>query len=232
MKRIFVVKYNGKKEPYNQQKVLSSILRVGIKPERAAKILSAVENRIYNQISTQELYRLVREEIRRQGFLRHSRLYCLREALAKMDPTDFEKFIQRILEKEQYDCQWNVLVKGFCIEHQIDVVAKSKKGEVIFVEVKHHRRFHRDCGLGVVAELWARLEDLQKNNQFDSAWLITNTKFSQHAQKYARCKHLRLTGWRYNLLGFASLANSEGLEKQIESLGVAAVDAIIKKLSS
>jgi hypothetical protein len=39
----------------------------------------------------------------------------------------------------------------------------------------------------------------QKKNacKFGRAWIITNTKFSEHAKQYASAKNIRLTGWRY-----------------------------------
>lgn len=201
--KIFVTKYDGSRQTYNQEKVLGSIFRSGVKKEDALKVLTQVEAKLYDGISTKELYQLVHEEIDRQGFHQHARFYRLREALAKMDPLDFEKFIKKILEKEGYECQWNVMVQGFCIDHQLDVIAK-KDNQLFFVEVKHHQNPHRDCGLGTVAELWARLDDIKDGFEkgtskydFSGAWLINNTKFSQHAKKYAQCKGIKLTGWRY-----------------------------------
>ena len=237
MKKIFVIKYDGAKQPYNREKVLTSILRVGVKKEEALKILSRVETKLYNQITTEKLYQIVNKEILRQNLPQHSRLYCLREAMAKMKPIDFEKFIKGVLEKEGYLSQWNVIVRGFCAEHQIDVIAKNKKGETFFIEVKRHRNFHRDCGLGTVVELWGRLDDLQKGYRagrhqydFSNAWLVNNTKFSEHAKKYATCKKLRLTGWRYTIEDIGVSYQKDGLEKKIEKLGLDMVDKMIRKV--
>ena len=232
LKKISVIKYDKSRQAYDQQKVLTSILRSGVKKEQALNVLGRIEASLYDNISTQKLYKKVEEEINRQKLPQHARFYRLREVLAKMDPIDFERFIKKFLEKEGYSCRWNVIVNGFCIEHQVDVIAENKKGETFFVEVKRHRRFHRDCGLGDVAELWARLEDIQKKHQFSTAWLITNTKFSQHAKKYARCKELKMTGWRYNLEHKDAIDSQNGLEKKIEEIGRDKVDAIIKKVCS
>ncbi|KPJ70467.1 hypothetical protein AMJ51_01820 [Microgenomates bacterium DG_75] len=232
--KITVVKYDGREEAYNQKKVLDSILRAGVNKEEAQKILSQVEAKLHDKITTKKLYQIVHQEIVRQNLPIQSNFYRLREALAKMDSIDFEKFIKEILEKEGYASQWNVIVPGFCVEHQIDVIAKNKSNETFFVEVKHHRNFHRDCGLGEMAELWGRLEDLQKGYQkgksqydFSNAWLITNTKFSEHAKKYASCKQLRLTGWRYEFEDITKQLK-DGLEKKIEKLGVEVVNQMIR----
>lgn len=237
MKKIFLTKYDGSKQLYDRRKVLTSILRIGVKREQVLDILAKVEAKLYDGISTKELYRIVKDEIDWQGLSLPGRLYRLRESLAKMEPGYFEKFIKKILEREKYFCQWNVLVSGFCVGHQIDVIAKSSNGGLFFIEVKRHRNFHRDCGLGEAAELWARLEDLQKGYKsnknkynFTTAWLITNTKFSEHAKKYAFCKDLRLTGWRYNFENRASGYDEDGLEKRIERLGAREVDKMIRRV--
>jgi hypothetical protein len=51
-------------------------------------------------------------------------------------------------------------------------------------------------GLGIPLTYWAVLDDIQKGkNYYDNMWLVTNTKFSMHAIKYAKAKGLLLTGW-------------------------------------
>ena len=225
-RKIFVTKYDGSREAYNQKKVLGSIVRAGVKKDEVVKILGLVEAKLYDGIPTSEIYQIIAAV--------HPHLYRLREALAKMGSIDFEKFVKKVLEKEGFSCQWNQIVAGFCIEHQLDIIAQNKQiskacfsqaqnkaHKLYFVEVKHHRNFHRDSGLGTVAELWARFEDLKtgfshgrNKYNFSAAWLITNTKFSGHAKQYAKCKGLKLTGWRHTLNG----TKGEGMEKMVERL--------------
>ena len=70
------------------------------------------------------------------------------------------------------------------------------------VECKHHISAHRDTGMGKVLQVWARLLDIQdgsriKKNPYKhiEAWMVTNTKFSGHARKFAKAKNIRLSGW-------------------------------------
>ena len=233
MKEIFVIKYNGKRQLYDRQKVLSSILHSGVQKNKVLEILKKIEGKLYNNIPTKELYQIVSKEIENYGLKQHSRTYRLREALSRLDSSSFEKFVKAFLEKESFKCIWNQKIQGFCIDHQVDVIAE-KNNETFFVEVKKHKNFHRDSGLGTVTELWARLEDLQKGFKtgktdinITNAWLITNTKFSDYAKKYSNCKGLKLLGWRYN----SSAQNkTEGLEKMIEGLGIGMVAEIVKNL--
>jgi hypothetical protein len=237
LKKVFVIKHDGSRQLYDQQKVLSSILRSGVEKKQAINILGQVESKLYDGIPTKEIYRIVSEEIKKSGLVHPSRLYRLRELLAKMDPIDFEKFIHQCLNQDGFESQWNILVDGFCIDHQLDIIAKDQEGTTFYVEVKHKRNPHRDIGLGTVAEVWARFEDLKKGYktgrnkyQFSSAWLFTNAKFSEHAKKYSRCKELNLTGWRYSLAEQGKQFEVVGLEKKIESLGMETINKILRKL--
>ena len=233
MKKIFVIKYNGERQPYDRRKVLSSILHSGVEKTKVFEILKKTEDKLYNNIPTRELYQIVYSEIENYGLKQHSRIYRLREALSRLDSADFEKFVKVFLEKGGFSCIWNKKIQGFCIDHQVDVIAEKNK-EIFFVEVKKHKNFHRDSGLGTVAELWARLEDLQKGFKagktkinIANAWLITNTKFSDYAKRYSKCKGLKLLGWRYNS---SAEGKTKGLEKMIENLGVGMVAGIVKNL--
>ena len=236
MKKISVTKYDGTREAYSQEKLVHSILRSGVKHDEVIPLLTKIESRLYEGIPTSEIYQMVHGTINEAGFQQSSRFYRIREAMAKMGSIQFEQFVAKILDKEGFSCQWNVIVPGFCIEHQIDVIAKNENGESFYIEVKHHRNPHRLCGLGIVAEIWARLEDLKhgyetgKNKyDFTSAWLICNTKFSDHAKQYSTCKNLMLTGWQYAFDTKGQRIN-EGLEARLDLLDRDEVDKLLQKV--
>jgi len=230
VKKIYVTKHDGSRQLYDQQKAVNSILRAGVKKEQVTKILGQVESQLYDGISTSKLYHLVAVEVDKAIAPGQPHFYRLRENLGRIGSIDFEKFIKKVLENQGFECQWNQVIAGFCVEHQIDVIAKNKDHSLYFVEVKHHRNFHRQSGLGTVTELWARLEDLKRGfsagrnkYNFSAAWLITNTKFSGHAKRYAKCKEMKLTGWRYTLNG----EKTEGLEKMVEKLDPKGIRGLI-----
>ena len=149
---IFVTKYSGEKQKYSQEKVLNSIIRSGIEKSKALSILTDVENKLIDGISTQKLYNIVSEEIEKHGFKIGQHTYMLREALAKMGSFDFEKFVQKMLEKDGFECAYNIIVGGECVEHQVDIIAQ-KQQKLYYVEIKHHRNYHRNCGLGTICAL-------------------------------------------------------------------------------
>ncbi len=225
---IFVTKYNGEKQKYSQEKVLNSIIRSGIEKSKALSILTDVENKLIDGISTQKLYKIVAKEIEKHGLKIGQHTYKLREALAKIGSFDFERFVKKILEKDGFECAYNIIVGGECIEHQVDIIAQ-KQERLYYVEVKHHRNYHRNCGLGTICEVQARLEDMKngygKNKyDFSQAWLFTNTKISNHAKQYGKCKNIRLTSWRFD-------TDNIGLEKRIGKLGSGQVEEIIASIN-
>ena len=221
-KKLWVTKYSGEKQPYDQKKVLGSIARSGVAKAAAATILGVVENQLYDGIPTSEIYEIADREIEKYGLPPERRpFYHLREALAKMGPFEFEGFVAQVLKKQGLVCQSDLIIPGFCVKHQIDVVAQDQQRGWYYVEIKHHRNFHRDTDLGTTAEVWARFEDLKQGfshgrhqYNFVTGWLVTNTKFSDHAKQYAKCKGLKLTGWRYALDGHQDV----GLEQMVKGL--------------
>lgn len=63
---------------------------------------------------------------------------------------------------------------------------------------------------------WARLEDLRRGHRqgvensldVDGAWVVVNTKLSDHAKEYAECRDVRMTAWKY--------PEGEGLDAMVE----------------
>jgi len=231
-KKIWVRKFDGQKEPFDQQKALGSILRAGVSKKNAPLVLAKIENRLYPGISTREIYDFLHQELKQMGLKPESKFFRLREALGKMGSIDFEKLVVQILSLEGFNSEWNVFLPGYCIEHQIDVLA-SNKSQFYLVEVKRRQNPHRVTGLGEIVELWGRFKDISENSRSErtikEAWLVTNAKFSLHARKFARCRKIRLLGWRYNTTNLSE-NKTEGLEKILERIGKQKVLNLINNL--
>lgn len=209
-----IIKSSGKTQPFSPDKIIQSVRRAGVEKETAQKIGENIAKRVYSNISSANIQSMVLEELEKRN--KASRfVYDLRRAVSIIDPRIFEEYIKRVLEAHGYSCQWDVLIKGASVEHQIDIVAE-KGIEKFLVEIKHHYDYHKMSGLGCVLQVQARLEDVQdgfrqgmNNFNFSQAWLINNTLFSAHAITYAAAKKIRLSGWHYK--------EGESLEKLIES---------------
>jgi hypothetical protein len=200
----WVVKINGEREEFDKTKIFHTCKRTGVSDQVANKIADEVEAAIYDGITTKKILDMVLKKLK-QEHPKHSQRYGLREAVAKLDPEEheFEKYVSHLWEGHGYKTKWDQIVQGECIEHQIDVVAE-KDGKRYLLECKHHTNPHRWCGLGTMLQVWAVIDDVRKgyekdkaNEGYENIWLITNTKFSAHAVRYANAKGIILTGWNY-----------------------------------
>ncbi|MEM3898052.1 MAG: restriction endonuclease, partial [Nitrososphaerota archaeon] len=200
---IRVRKADGRLEPYDGSKIMRTALYLGLGREDAERIEREVLEKAYDGIPTSEILAMIRdlaEEIRPEL----SQARDIREAISAMRPKpDFEDYARIVLREAGYLVEPGRLLEGRCVSHEIDGIA-FKGDEVFVVEVKHHFNQHAYTGLGTVLELWAALEDLREGYRlgfhpyaFTSAILVCNTKISQHAEQYARCKGIMYMGWRY-----------------------------------
>jgi len=216
---VFVVKRDGRREEFDRRKIIRTCIRAGASREIAEKIAKEVEKRVYDGMSTEKILELVLSLLETYAFSSAAR-YDLKMALLRLGPAgyEFEKFVARLLKEYGYKTETNALVHGKCAEHEIDVIAK--KGERIYmIECKFHNLPGIYTGLKEVLYTYARFLDLKEGfeegkHEFDFAfpWLFTNTKFSQDAKKFAVCRNILLTGWRY--------PRSESIEKLLERKGL------------
>ena len=72
------------------------------------------------------------------------------------------------------------------------------------MEAKFHNELGIKSDLKVALYVKARWEDLEKEifdfggeRKLNEGWLVTNTKFSESAVKYAKCRNMKLVGWNY-----------------------------------
>lgn len=213
-----VIKMNGEVDKYDPEKVKRSCLRAGVSAETAEKVIDEVSKKIYDGIPTGKLFKIVHNLLANEEEHLAAR-YNLKEAVSNMDSDcfEFEYYITRLLSRCGYDARHSPepKIQGRCSDHEIDVVVKKDK-ELALVECKHHFRSHTYTGLDVPMRQWSRLDDVQnadKNNDKGTvpatlAWVITNTKYSEHAITYARCKGIKMTGWNF--------PHSQGLNDLIE----------------
>ncbi len=198
---MYVLKADGKKEEFSQEKITRTCMRAGVSPEAAKSIARKIASSVTEGTTTHKIYTMILDELDKVS-TGSSSLFMLRESVANLDPVSFELFVKKVLEAHGYRCLWNKLIKGANVEHQVDVIASNEK--TFLVECKRHFNPHRFTGLNICLQVEARLNDIIEGNKkgkntykFDAAWVVTNTKFSDHAKMYAKGVGIRLTGWRY-----------------------------------
>ncbi len=126
--------------------------------------------------------------------------YNLKRAIMELGPTGhpFERFVGELLQAQGYAVQVACLAQGFCVTHEVDVVAERNNNRLM-VECKFRNQLGIKCDTKIALYVQARFEDIQKRlhtqksdtPKFDKGWLLTNTKLTTEAVQYSRCVGLR-----------------------------------------
>ncbi len=203
---INVTKSNGEKELFEENKLIESLRAAGGSKEAIEEIVDRVESEIKDGMSTALIYARAFDYLRSSNLHHAAARYSMRRALAELGPNGypFEKFVAEIFKAWGYETTTDVIVEGHCVQHEIDVVA-WKDDKLDMVEAKFHNEFGLKSDLKVALYVKARFEDLAsrkftfggRERMLSKGWLITNTKFTSEAIKYAQCAGLPLIGWNY-----------------------------------
>jgi hypothetical protein len=198
---VYVTKFDGTRQPFDKTKIVRTCLRMGATRDVAESIAEEIENRIYDDIETKTILQMIFKRLRKhKPVIRHQ--IDLRKALSLLNPApDFERFIQILLSEHNYEVTPNQVVKGRCVEHEVDAIAR-KNGKTCIVEVKHHHKYHTPTSLDVSRISRAVFEDVTEayelglnNLKIDYALIVCNTKLSEHAKRYADCRGIHHIGW-------------------------------------
>ena len=205
----FILKADGSRELFDVTKLEESLLHSGASKKVIDDVLSHISSELENGMTTREIYHHAFEILRREE--RPVALkYSLRHAVMELGPSGFpfEDFVAEIFRAQGFTAETGQKVRGFCTEHEIDVVAWNNE-KLIMVEAKFHNELGTKSDLKVVLYVKARFDDLNKmtfsygmpsgkERKLDEAWLVTNTKFSSTAIEYGSCQGgLKMIGWNY-----------------------------------
>jgi len=203
MENVFIKKADGTKEPFQKEKLENSLKKSGAGEEEIEKVVSFIESELHEGMTTHEIYSCAfkkLKEIKEEIAIK----YSLRDAVIELGPTGFpfEKFVSAVISQRGYETATNVLMKGACVEHEIDVLAKHKSHNFA-VEAKFHNEHGTKTDLRISLYVKARFDDLwesphlKKEEKPHAAWLVTNTKFTNKAIEFGNCAGMILIGWNY-----------------------------------
>ncbi len=199
-----VTKSSGEKQVFNKAKLCVSLQRAGAPSTMADAVCAKVEHRITPGVSTSKVYREALRYLVKENASIAAR-YSLYRGIAALGPAGFvfEQYIEVVLQAHGYKTMRDVYIKGACITHEIDLVA-NKDTHHYLLEIKYHNEPSIKTHAPVVMYAYARLDDIaavenkrEGGMNTHSMWLITNTKFTDTAITYAKCKGIRLSGWNY-----------------------------------
>jgi hypothetical protein len=212
--KIDVIKASGKTEPFNLQKLVSSLIHCGASEDIAFDIAKKVESQVANLAHTRHIYRLAKRLLRQYNHATSMR-YSLKKALSLIGPSGypFEKFFARVLLNYGYSVEVNRILQGYCVSHEVDVLA-GKGNERYVIECKYHSDGGKSVDIKTALYVNSRFLDIQKAFKIGSdliiskGWLVTNTRCTLDAIKYAECVDLEIVSWKY--------PHGRSLEKMIE----------------
>jgi Holliday junction resolvase-like predicted endonuclease len=217
MNPILIIKEDGTREEFDPIKLQESLVKSGAQPTMADKIIRTIVDDIHKGVcdpeseeggtcSVHAIYRKAFEMLKEMSRAAAAR-YSLRRSIMEFGPTGFpfEEYVSSIYEAKGYKTLTDQLVLGGCVPHEVDVVA-WKPEELVMIEVKYHNEHQNKTDLKVALYVKARYDDLKETvfeydgmtpRKIDTWILLTNTKFTETAVKYAECKGLNLIGWAY-----------------------------------
>ncbi|KND50186.1 MAG: hypothetical protein AB198_01875 [Parcubacteria bacterium C7867-003] len=206
---IYVVKADGTKELFDVEKLERSLKKAGATSRVVADIIDHTKAHLTNEITTHDLYKHAFELLHKED-KPIALKYSLKRAIMELGPSGFpfEDFVAEIFRQKGYDAETGKIVRGFCVEHEVDVVAWNNE-KLIMVEAKFHNELGIKSDLKIALYVKARFDDLRKmtfkygkERQLDEGWLVTNTKFTSTAIEYGSCQGgLRMIGWNYPPVG-------------------------------
>ena len=214
--KISILKASGQPEDFDITKLVNSLIRAGAPADVAEDIAREVATKILPSMRTKEIYRMAKKLLRRYNVATGMR-YSLKKAISVLGPSGypFERYVARILKEHGYSVEVGRVIEGYCVTHEVDVLAKN--GDKHFViECKYHSNGGKPTDVKVALYVHSRFNDIKKafeltpehSLEVHQGWLVTNTRCTTDAIKYAECVGLRIISWRYPETG--------SLEKMIE----------------
>jgi Holliday junction resolvase-like predicted endonuclease len=193
-----VIKANGQREPFNEQKVISSIIRARIPKDLQPQVLAHVKSKSYEGIPTGEIYHHILEFLGESSHPYSRSSYSLKEAIMLLGPTGypFEDFIAKILQALGYETKVRQILMGKCVSHEIDILA-TKGNKTTAIEAKFHNNSGTRSEVQVALYTQARFLDIKEKYGITDAWLVTNTKTTTDANTYALCSGLKVISWSF-----------------------------------
>ncbi|HVZ76091.1 MAG TPA: ATP cone domain-containing protein [Candidatus Paceibacterota bacterium] len=190
---IRIAKADGTQEPFDERKLVDSLRRAGAAPDIAKGVADDIAKELHDGITTQEIYSRAFARLREHRHAIAAR-YSLKRAVLDFGPSGFpfESFIAELYKAEGYETRVDQIIKGKCVEHEVDVVI-SRGNDIVYAEAKFHNAAGFKTDLKTVLYVKARVDDIGKGRGL----VVTNTKFTDKAIEYSTCAGLELLSWDY-----------------------------------
>jgi hypothetical protein len=213
---VTIVKASGRQEEFDIRKLVDSLIRSGASEDVAQEIAQKVSGQITPRLRTKHIFRMARKLLHKYNRAADMR-YSIKRAIYALGPAgyQFEQYFARILKEYGYAVEVNRIMNGYCVTHEVDVFA-VKENSGFIIECKYHSDGGIPTDVKTALYIHSRFADIKRGYEASpgncvriiEGWLVTNTRCSSDAIKFAECMGLRIVSWRY--------PQREGLEKMIE----------------
>ncbi len=218
-----IIKASGERVLFEPNRIYRSLKRVGADKSLIEDIVHEVSHMLVNGMSTREIYRIAFRILRKKSKTIAAK-YHLKRAIMLLGQSgfSFERFVAEILRHQGFQVLNDQIIKGHCVNHEVDVVAK-RSNQRIFVECKYHNRLGLKSDVKIPLYFKARFDDIvqayhKAPGERVDGWLVTNTRFTKDAMQYGRCVGMHLISWDYPEKG--------SLKEQIEFSGLYPITCI------
>jgi len=206
---ILVTKYSGEVVPFEEYKLFSSLKKTGAKNHDIQRIISRVKDNMVNKKRTSLIYREAFRMLKQLSKASAAR-FNLKRSIMDLGPSGFpfEKYVAKLYEANNYNVINNIILKGKCVKHEVDVIA-NKNNKSMMIECKFHNHQGVKSDVKVTLYFKSRVVDIIKGLQNTEEYkgkdiqggLVTNTRFTEDAINYAKCENINLVSWDYPYSG-------------------------------
>lgn len=190
-----VIKGDGSREIFDPEKLRESLMRAHASSLVAEDIVQKITKEVRTNMTTAHIYERA-FDILNQKSRRSAMKYSIKRSVLNLGPTGFpfEKYVAEIFNAKGFQTKTGQIMQGKCLEHELDVVAWNEK-DLYLMEVKFHNETIIKSDTKVALYVKSRFDDLSevtfkiagKERKMTRGILITNTKFTDNAKKYASC---------------------------------------------
>lgn len=198
----YVIKADGEQEVFDPGKLEHSLALAGAGSTARARVLSKIMQDVKSGVTTEELYERAFEILKKVEAPPVAARYSVKRAVFSLGPSGFpfEQFLAEVMRAHGWRAHTGVAMTGRCAPHEVDVLLE-KEGKRVGIEAKFHNDPGGKTDIKDALYVKARYDDLklapEASSRVDEGWLVTNTRFTRNAIRYAQCGNLTLIGWDY-----------------------------------
>ena len=156
-----ITKASGKQAPFQEEKLKKSLRRSGATNDMIDTIAQEVKKYLYEGMPTKKIYKLAFRMLKKHP-KPFAAKYKLKPAIMELGPSGypFEKYMGEVLKHNGFSVKIGEVVKGSCVNHEIDVMAK-KDNRLYLIECKYHNAPGTICNVKIPLYIEARFRDIR-----------------------------------------------------------------------